>query len=458
MGHGGRTLGGVLLALALAVTAGCSDDGGSDDATGDGAGPTATTEVPDDDTGPTTTAEADPSTSEAGDETGDEAGAGASAALPDGYQGYTSEQYADGRNWLCHPALTAEPDADADENVCGRDLTATIVRPDLTTEVEPHEAAAEPAVDCFYVYPTISNDPGLNADLEPDDREEIRALVNQVARLSSVCEVYAPVYRQLTIGSLLQRMGGSEVDQAAMDDAYQTAYGDVLDAWTHYIANDNDGRGVILVGHSQGAGMLRRLVREEIDTEPVLRDRLVAAYLLGTDFPVPVGEDVGGELAEIPLCRAADQVGCVVAYASYPASLPPDDTALFGTVDDDPRTPGDESAGTEAACVNPAAPAGGSGTLLPYFTTEESLAALENLPAVDTPWVSLRDAVTAECVDRGGHHVLEVTVNGDPTDARDRNLAGGLPANWGLHLADANLTMGNLEALAASQAAAYAGD
>jgi hypothetical protein len=443
MGHGGRTIGAALVAVALVLT-GC---GGDDDGEGAADAPTETTAS--NGTESTTTTEA---TTEATDDGGtDEPAVG----LPDGYEGYTSEQYGGGRNWLCHPALTEEPTAD--ENVCDRDLTATIVRPDLTTEVEPHEQAVEPAVDCFYVYPTISNDPGLNADLEPDDTQEIRALVNQVARLSSVCEVYAPVYRQLTIGSLLQRMGGSEVDQAAMDDAYQTAYGDVLDAWTHYVANDNDGRGVILVGHSQGAGMLRRLVREEIDTEPVLRDRLVAAYLLGTDFPVPVGEDVGGELTEIPLCRAADQVGCVVAYASFPASLPPDDTALFGTVDDDPATPDDESAGMESACVNPAALAGGSGTLIPYFTAEESSDALADLPAVDTPWVSLRDALTGECVDRDGHHVLEVTVNGDPTDIRDRNLSGGLPANWGLHLADVNLAMGNLEILAASQADAYGG-
>jgi hypothetical protein len=52
---------------------------------------------------------------------------------------------------------------------------------------------------------------------------------------------------------------------------------------------------------------------------------------------------------------------------------------------------------------------------------------------------------------RGDRHVLEVTLLGDPTDERDRLLGGGLPATWGLHLADANLAMGNLEALAAAQ-------
>jgi hypothetical protein len=438
-----RTWGTVLLALlaSLALLGACSDDSGDGDAATEAtdAAPTSTPDAtagdpPSSDTAPTSEPEG-----------------GSEADVPDAYVGYTSEQYADGRNWLCHPA-------DADENVCERDLDATLVAPDGTTTPEVHERAEDPAIDCFYVYPTISADSGLNADLEPGDNEEIRALVNQAARLDSVCEVYAPVYRQLTIASLVQRMTGGEVDEQAMEDAYQTAYADVVDAWTHYVANDNDGRGVILIGHSQGSGMLTRLIDEEIDDEPLLRDRLVAAYLLGTDLAVPPGEDVGGAFDEVPLCRAPDQTGCAVAYASFPASLPPAADSLFGRIDDDPATVDDESAGMVAACVNPAALAGGSATLHPYFTTEESMGTLEGLPAVDTAWIGVRDALTAECVERDGFTFLEVTVNGDPTDTRDRNLSGGLGPNWGLHLADVNLAMGDLVTLAAAQAAAYAGE
>ena len=38
-------------------------------------------------------------------------------------------------------------------------------------------------------------------------------------------------------------------------------YADVLDAWREYLARDNRGRGVVLLGHSQGTRMLRQLLR-----------------------------------------------------------------------------------------------------------------------------------------------------------------------------------------------------
>jgi hypothetical protein len=423
-----RRLGGIAVLLVALVLSACSDDGGDDAAT-EATDSSASTEAPD---------------SAGSDTTGDATTTTAALELPADYHGYTSEQYADGQNWLCHPD-------DADENICDRDLDATLVNADGTTEVETHTKNDAPPIDCFYIYPTISNDQGLNSDLTPDDNQEVRAAVNQVARLNSTCEVYAPVYRQLTIGSLLQRVGGGEIDEDAMDAARAMAYGDVLDAWKQYIANDNHGRGVILVGHSQGAGMLTALIRDEIDDEPLLRDHIVAAYLLGTTLPVPEGEDVGGAFANLPLCRAEDQTGCVVTYASFPASSPPGDDALFGVVEDP------EFEGMVAACTNPGALAGGSADLLPYFTTTESQEAAPNLPPVDTDWVGLRGYLTGECQVRNGHSIFEVTVAGDPADTRDRNLGGGLPQNWGLHLADPNLAMGNLEALAASQAAAWTG-
>jgi hypothetical protein len=408
----------VLVLLAV----GCSDD----EQAGSG-GTSDTTNPPAEGTGDEPTA---PSTT---------APPGRDAApLPDEYVGYVSDQYAEGRNWLCHPD-------NAGEDYCDRDLTTTLVNQDGSTGDEAHVRAEDPAVDCFYVYPTISNDPGLNADLEPDENGEVRALLNQAARLDSVCEVYAPVYRQLTIGSLLQRFDG-QADETAYAEARELAYADVLDAFRHYLANDNDGRGVILIGHSQGAGVLGRLLQEELEGEPALTDRLVSAYLLGTSFAVPEGEVVGGDLQEIPLCETDDQTGCVVTYASYPASLPPPDDALFGAVDTE---------GQVAACTNPAALGGGPATLTPYFTAAESAGVLSDGITIETPWVGLRGVLTGECVERNGYRVLEVTVDGDPTDQRDRVLSGGLPPNWGLHLADVNLAMGDVVALAASQAEAY---
>ena len=83
------------------------------------------------------------------------------------------------------------------------------------------------------------------------------------------------------------------------------------------------GRGFVLLGHSQGAGMITRLIQDEIDDEPLLSGRLVAAYVLGSSLQVPDGEVVGGDFANVPLCEAEDQTGCVVTYSSYRAEAPP---------------------------------------------------------------------------------------------------------------------------------------
>ena len=61
----------------------------------------------------------------------------------------------------------------------------------------------------------------------------------------------------------------------------------------------------MLIGHSQGAGLLTRIIADEIDDEPLLRDRLVSAYILGSTVHVPEGEVVGGDFANVPLCEAA---------------------------------------------------------------------------------------------------------------------------------------------------------
>ena len=136
-------------------------------------------------------------------------------------------------------------------------------------------------------------------------------------------------------------------------------YNDVLDAWNHYLKNDNNGRGVVLIGHSQGSGVLSQLIRNEIDGKPI-QSRIVSALLLGTNVAVPKGKDVGGTFKHMPLCRSAEQTGCVVTYVSFRSTIPPPpDSRDSGAVQD---------AGMEAGCTNPAALAGGRGQLRAYLT------------------------------------------------------------------------------------------
>jgi hypothetical protein len=275
----------------------------------------------------------------------------------------------------------------------------------------------------------------MNSDLSPGPEEKL-TVRNQAARLNSQCRVYAPVYRQVTLGVITGGAAAAGGDRAQAGD---TAYADVLDSWRWYLANANEGRGVVLIGHSQGSGHLNRLMREAIDPNDEVRELLVGAYLLGSSVRVPDGEDVGGDFANIPLCRSDDQTGCVVTYAAFRSTSPPPQDSFFGR----PRG----GAGV-SGCVSPASPAGGSAELDSYFP-----ATAAGNATVSTPFVSFPGLVTAECVQQGGFSYLNVHVNGDPADARVDDIPGDLTPQWGLHLVDVNLAMGDIVAMVARQTA-----
>ncbi len=110
-----------------------------------------------------------------------------------------------------------------------------------------------------------------------------------------------------------------------------------------------------------------------------------------------------------------------------------------------------------AGCVNPASVGGGSAELHPYFPGQGPFADAARNAEIATPFVTLPDFVEAECVEEGGFSYLEVTVKGDPADPRTDDINGGLSQEWGLHLVDVQLAMGDLVALAESQIAAYLG-
>src|SRR5262249_14496730 len=134
------------------------------------------------------------------------------------------------------------------------------------------KSVKKPKYDCFYVYPTVSDDKSDNSDLSIDPEERSVALY-QAARYSTGCRVLAPMYRQVTLQYLMQTGGESGAPA-------EIAYGDVLNAWKYYLKKYNKGRGVVLIGHSQGSFVLRRLIAEQIDNKKSQRKKLISAILL----------------------------------------------------------------------------------------------------------------------------------------------------------------------------------
>jgi hypothetical protein len=235
----------------------------------------------------------------------------------------------------------------------------------------------------------------------------------------------------------------------------------VLEAWNYYLEHDNQGRGVVLIGHSQGAGILTQLIKSEIDGK-LLQSRIVSALLLGTNLPVPKGKDVGGAFQHMPLCHAADQTGCVITYVSFRATAPPPANTRFGKVSGENMISG---------CTNPAALGGGSGELHAYLGAHGSgvVAGAEAEPApwvkpaqpISTTFVSVPGLLTAECLSNESGSYLAVSVHGDPAGPRASDIIGDVVINGrvlqdgGLHLIDVNLAMGNLLDIVSQQSNAF---
>src|SRR5690606_33635189 len=201
------------------------------------------------------------------------------------------------------------------------------------------------------------------------------------------------------------------------------------------------GRPVVLIGHSQGAGILRAMVTDEVAPDPAARERIVAAVLLGTS----VGAEEG-----LPPCTSADEAGCLVSFSTYPADRPPTEDAIFGRLAEGP-----------AVCVDPVELVGGNGladTVVPVST--RLLGRVEGFDDVPTPFVVLPGVLTAECAATETHGYLAVAPldPGGSADTRptDGLLVESLGPTWGLHLFDANLVQGDLIELVERLAEAHA--
>jgi hypothetical protein len=370
----------------------------------------------------------------------------AQAAAPAPTSGaFAPNDYSRDVSWLCRPGR---------QDACAVDLTTTIVHADGSLTREAWTAAPNAPIDCFYVYPTVSTDLTPMSDMVADEAER-NVVRQQFARFGSSCRLFAPMYRQVTLAGLRAMLAGRG-GGVALSRGPQ--YDDVRDAWRYYLEHDNRGRGVVLIGHSQGSFILTELIQKEIDGKPA-QSRLVSAILLGATLSVPRGKDVGGSFKNIPLCRAAAQTGCVVTYVSFRATIPPPANARFGRV-----TEGD----SVAACTNPVALAGGSGAVQAYLDARGLLiVGVSPRPwvtperPIETPWVSVPELLTAQCKSNEHATYLEITVHGDPSDPRADDIAGDLVtagqllADWGLHLIDVNLAMGNLVDIVTQQGRAW---
>jgi hypothetical protein len=358
----------------------------------------------------------------------------ATAAVPAAAQPIApAPDYSKPASWLCLPGRA---------DTCSRPLPTTALNPNGYGHVgNSRPPATPPPVDCFYVYPTVSRDRGMNSDLVPDNAET-SAVQSQFARFARVCRTFAPLYRQLTMAAVTASAVGTDLTASSA-----IAYRDVAAAWRRYLADHNKGRPFVLIGHSQGSAMLQELIRREIEGKPVAR-QLVRAIIPGFNLLVPQGKRVGGSFKSTPLCASPTETGCVMNWVSYREKNVPPEGAMFGWA---------AKPGMTVGCTNPSRP-GSTGweTLDSYWNTRLNLPVLggpivwSSEGAPPTQFLRTEGLVSGRCVNNGQRGYLSVRTNADPKDKRTDRIGGEVGAlgfflpGWGMHMADIAIAQGNL--------------
>ena len=139
-------------------------------------------------------------------------------------------------------------------------------------------------VDTFYIYSTIfmganEGDPDY-ATL--DNAEMLEGIKIEHAIKSSVFEestnLFIPLYRQSSMKHAAEVFLKDGTIEAALTG---TPYTDITAALDYYFENYNNGRPFVIAGHSQGAAILRLVLKNYFKEHPDYYQRMVAAYAIG---------------------------------------------------------------------------------------------------------------------------------------------------------------------------------
>ncbi|TRD10552.1 DUF3089 domain-containing protein [Erythrobacter insulae] len=305
--------------------------------------------------------------------------------------------------------------AAATQSVAGKAVT----RPKAAADATAIDAVGDYAV--FFVHPTsyLSRD-NWNAPIGDDEAERIARLYvrGMASPFNSASEIWAPRYRQATMGSFL-------TDAPEAEQAIDAAYADVVEAYRYFLSSLDDSTPIVLAGHSQGSLHLLRLLREEVKGSPTA-ERLVGAYVIG--WPISVDHDVP-ELG-FAACATPAQTGCIVSWSSF--AEPADPSRVIETYANSIGFDGNKRGTSQILCTNPLtgtyggkAPASANlGTLVP----DDMMSTGQLVPG----------AVPARCDERG------LLLIGDPPELGSYVLPGNnyhvydLPLFWANTQADVN--------------------
>ncbi|MEH6590701.1 MAG: DUF3089 domain-containing protein [Halioglobus sp.] len=329
----------------------------------------------------------------------------------------TPNPYAAAELWMCKPGAASNRCLELDQ-------TITYIYSDTSQAVFEHTLAVDPDFDCFYVYPTVdlNEEPGNTEDLA-DDEPALAALYNQAARFTELCNMYAPLYHQMTNGTY-------DLGDYRSTEYYEIAFNDVNDAFGQYL-RESGSRPFVLLGHSQGSHMLLELLEKRFEDDPKLRQRLISALIIGPLGRLirPEGAILPDSFDNIPLCTHATQTGCTITY----------DTIDAGGLE--------ERVADSRTCVNPTLLGGNPGVLEnTIWKTDGTL----QFPGIETLWAGYPALHTASC-EPDGFLAIDTLDDERMTPASPQFLQAVIAGDT-LHITDVNWAIGDLLRIVSTQA------
>lgn len=167
-------------------------------------------------------------------------------------------------------------------------------------------------MDVFFLHPTTFTKKKFkhipNAAIDDEyinAKTDYSSILYQASVFNKQCRLFAPRYRQAHITNFFAK------DKTKAATAFALAYEDIKTAFDQYLRYWNNGRPIIIASHSQGSLLAERLLKDYFDAStgsaPVLKNKLVAAYVIG--WPVPKEY-----FSSLKICEDSLQTGCICSW------------------------------------------------------------------------------------------------------------------------------------------------
>ena len=198
-----------------------------------------------------------------------------------------SPDYNDLQYWAAHPFK--------------RDPSDSVPRP-------LRDEATDSAVDVFFIHPTtytqhIKTNNAFIDDNYVNAKTDYSTILYQASVFNAQCRVFAPRYRQASINMFFDK------DDNKRNQAFSIAYSDVAAAFRFYMEHWNNGRAIIIAGHSQGSLMAEQLLKDYFEDKPLAK-KLVVAYVTGWSVPKEY-------FSSLKMCNDSLQTGCICSWRTF---------------------------------------------------------------------------------------------------------------------------------------------